>query len=215
MTELVVHLAEVDPSGTRLRLSTEVIDAEGKSKDILHIMPVDAIEWRVAQFNITPEQALDVLVAEPYMVEKDQETLDLMPTRTQARNRVLKRKADALAKITYKTGAPPATMTGLPDALATSGDGDPKELLLAQSVVDDGEIALKRAVMDVQRELVRERAAQPTKQPIRARRAPAAADLANAPQQAVEIVEQPSPLAERLIEKRLEQIRTRRNGAPS
>jgi hypothetical protein len=214
--ELVVHLAEVDATGTRLRLSTEVIDSKGKGKNILHIMPVDAVEWRVAQFNITPEEALDVLVSEPYMTETDQETLDLLPTRTQARSRVLQRKADALSKITYKSGPAPEGLTGLPDSLATSGSENPKALLLAQSVLDDNEIVLKRAVMDVQRELVRERAAQPAQKPTaRARRAPAAARLAVAPQQSVEIVEQPSSLAERLIAKRLEQVRTRRNGPKS
>lgn len=216
--ELIVHHSEVDATGSRLRLSTEHIDDEGKSRPVLHVMPVDAIEWRVAQFNITPEQALDVLVSEPYMTETDQEELDLLPTRSQARSRVLKRKADALSRITYKTGAPPEGMGPTPDAVVSSGDGDPKALLIEQSVVDDHEITLKRAVMDVQREIVRERAAAgPRAKPTRGtRRAPAAAvDLSTGPQQTTEVVEQPSALAQRLIDKRLEQVRTSRRAPVS
>lgn len=212
--EVVVHHSEVDANGTRLRLGTEVVDDEGNSRNVLHIMPVDAIEWRVAQFNVTAEEALDVLIAEPYMKETDAEELDLLPTRSQARTRVLKRKTDALKKITYQDGPPPEGMGDSPDAIVSSGNGDPRALLLEQSVMDDNEITLKRAVMDVQRELVRERASTPaSKLPRAVRRAPAAVDLITPPLEPTVIVEQPSPLAERLIASRLEQIRTRRDGA--
>lgn len=212
--EVIVHYSEVPNNGRQLRLGTEVIDDEGNSKNILHIMPVDAVEWRMAQFNVTADQALDILVAEPYMKNADPDELDLLPTRSQARTRVLKRKDDAVSRITYKAGPLPEGMAPLPSSIADSGEGDPKALLLEQSVVDDTEIVLKRAVMDVQRELVRERAATPKqKLPRTVRRAPAAINLAEAPLEPTTIVEQPSPLAERLIASRLEQIRTRRDGA--
>lgn len=209
--EIIVHHSEVSEDGSRFRVATEVVDDNGESKRILHIMPVDTLEWRVAQFNIEPADALDIVLAEPYMRDADPEELDLLPTRSQARKRVLGRKNDAVASITYQAGPLPEGMEPTPTALLSSGDGDPKALLLDQAPVDDKEIVLKRATMDVARELVRERAAQP--KPLRRvqRRAMAAIDLSESPQQVTEIAEQPAPLAQRLIEKRLDQIRTRRN----
>lgn len=208
--EIIVHHSEVSEDGSQFRVATEVVDDAG-SRLILHVMPVDTLEWRVAQFNIEPAAALDIVLAEPYMVDADAKELDLLPTRSQARVKVLKRKADAVAKITYQAGPLPEGMEATPTALLSSGDGDPKALLLEQAPVDNNEIVLKRAVMDVARELVREEAAQPKLPRRTQRRAMVVRDVSVSGLQTTPVVEQPSPLAQRLVAKRLDQIRTRRN----
>lgn len=210
---ITVHHSELTKGGTRLRVSTEVTDTDGTSRNVLHIMPAETIEWRVAQLNVTPEVALDTILAEPY-AELEPNELDLQPTRSGARNLMAARAKAAVDSITYQDGPPPDGIGPSIEAEADSGDGDPKAFLLEWAPVDDAMIEAKRELMDRDRAVTRDLAVQPEPEVVVAGRRDvevfrALNDLP--PPRVTEIVETPSELAERLIASRLEMVRTSRN----
>lgn len=201
--EITVHHSAIDRDGTRMRVVTEVTDDNGETKPVLHIFPVDTIEWRVAQLNISAEEALDTILAEPYI--KDMQDTDLIATRSGARTKRAAEVKAAVSGITYQLGPPPENT--VPDNLEDhSGDGDPKAFILAKAPIDDHVVTLKRAVMDVHREVAREAAARPKFKGVQ-RRAHGITP-ADPPQEETTVRRQPSDLANRLIEKRLDLVRS-------
>lgn len=209
--DIAVHHAEQLPTGL-IRLITEVTFDDGTTKRGFHFMPQDTVEWRVAQFNITPEQALDLAITEPFLREDQSVTHDLQPRRSLARNMALE-AADSTATVTYLDGPIPDEMQASPDAVSESGEGDPKAFLLDILPVEDAVIEQKRAVMDVNRAVVQEAGGVEPSQPF-SRRLPPPIPQDNS-HFVTDITESPSELAQRMIESRLEQVRTRRNAPES
>lgn len=204
--DITVHHAEQLPDGM-IRLITEIADPEGEKRLGYHFFPADSVEWRVAQFNITPDEALDMVVQEPYLTDNSVEH-DLQPKRSLARGLATKAVADA-GTITYAKGPLPAKMKASPEAVADSGEKDPKAFLLNVLPIDDGIIASKRKLMDANRLIVRETAsAEPT---VVTRRMPPPTPPLDHSHYATVVEESPSELAKRMIASRLEQVRTRRN----
>lgn len=207
--DIVVHHAEQLTDGF-VRLIIEANLDNGEQHFGYHFMPSDSVEWRVAQFNITPEQALDMVVTEPFIAEDQSFAHDLQPKRSMAREMAVKAVND-LATVTYAEGPLPGEMTASPNALAESGEDDPKTFLLDKLPIDDSIIASKRRVMDKNRAFVQEDASVAF-QPMTRRTAPPPPPTDNS-HYATAVEESPSALAQRLVASRLEQVRTRRNGA--
>jgi hypothetical protein len=204
--DITVHHAEQLPDGM-VRLITEITDSEGEQRLGFHFFPADSVEWRVAQFNITPEQALDMVVQEPYLKDNSVEH-DLQPKRSLARQLATEAVAEA-GTITYAEGPLPGEMTASPNAVADSGEDDPLAFLLDVMPIDDGIIATKRELMDANRAVVQEAAGVET--PVVVRRIPPSPPPLDHSHYATAIEESPSELAERMIASRLEQVRTSRS----
>lgn len=206
--DITVHHAEQLPDGM-IRLITEIVDPEGTKRMGYHFFPSDSVEWRVAQFNITPEQGLDMVVQEPYLKDKSTE-FDVQPSRSLARGLATKAVSDAGA-ITYAKGKPPNKVTASPNAVAHSGDGDPRAFLLNILPIDEKVINHKRVIMDANRAIVQESAG--VEVPPVTRRVPPSAPVVDNSHFVTAVEESPSELAQRLVASRLEQVRTRRNAA--
>jgi hypothetical protein len=204
--DIAVHHAEQLPDGY-VRLIVEAVTDDGESHLGYHFMPADSVEWRVAQFNITAEQALDMVVTEPFLREDKSVEHDLQPTRSKARTMAKKAVEDA-ATVTYVEGPLPGEMTASPNAVAESGEDDPKAFLLDVLPVDDTAISAKRRLMDANRAVTQ--ALNLDEVPVD-RRNPPTMPTVDSSHYVTAIEESPSELAQRLIASRLEQVRTRRN----
>lgn len=203
-----MHHAEQLSNGY-VRLITEIVDPEGEQRVGYHFFPSDSVEWRIAQYNITADQALDMVVQEPYLPDNTVEH-DLQPKRSLARQLAIKAVADA-GTVDFVEGPLPGEMTASPDAVADSGEDDPKSFLLDIMPIDDTVIAHKRVLMDANRIAVQEQAGAEVS-PIIRRTTPTAPPTDNS-HFVTAVDESPSELAQRLVASRLEQVRTRRNGA--
>lgn len=205
--DITVHHAETLPNGY-MRMIVEAVTDDGESHIGWHYTPADTVEWRVAQFNITPEEALDMVVIEPFLAEDKSVEHDLQPTRSKART-MAKKAIEDTATVTYAKGPLPPEMTASPDAVAESGEGDPKAFLLDALPIDDTAISAKRQLMDANRAATQGIDLETV--PV-SRRTPPPLPADNS-HFVTAIEESPSELAQRLIASRLEQVRTRRNAA--
>lgn len=210
--EVTVHTAEVGPDG-HFRLATEVTDEDGVTRNVLHWVHAEAVEWRMAQFNVDQDTAVQAVVAEPYVDEGDPNLYDLKPRRSLAR--AAKVEAMEQCTVSFQSGEPPQGLGPRPDAIVDSGVGCPKAFIKEQAPIDDAMIEAKREVLDKQRAELRESLdeipAPPTEGIPQARRR--SVDLFREmndlpPRTPTTVVEQPSELANRLIEKRLEMVRS-------
>lgn len=224
--DFVVQHAELvpGPGGQGMWQISVDVTHDGTTEKVAAMVPADAIEWRVAQFNVDARTAIEMILVEPWARDGLPEQ-ELAPSRSQAR--VLKQQTitEALAggSITWAVGPPEWTISG-PDgtagALADSGEGNPLDTILAESPVDDDIIAVKREALDMHRQRRRNRANFPT--PPNARptlRRPSPDELRSRllppPQLAgqeltAQSQAQPSELAERVLGKRIEALRADR-----
>lgn len=208
--DITVHHAEELPNGY-VRLVVEATDENDEAHLGYHFMPADSVEWRVAQFNITPEEALDMVVTEPFLHEDKSVDYDLQPTRSKARDMARKTIRDR-ATVSYAEGPLPGEMAPSPDAVAESGEDDPKAFLLDILPIDDTVIGHKRVIMDANRALVQEAGGVDAATVGRRRPLPTPPDNSHF---ATALTENPSELAKRMIASRLEQVRIRRSDRSS
>lgn len=141
------------------KLAVERVDENGETVRALHVLPADTIEWRVAQFNVDVETAIRMAVVAPYGVS-EHESYTLAPTRSEARARKLAIVDDALAggTVDFVPGKPPfRAVADDEEVVADSGNGNPLQVLIKESPVDEGRIAVKREWMDGKREAQRRR----------------------------------------------------------
>lgn len=164
MTDIRVHHAALlpGPKGEGLWNLAVEVTRDGETRHVLHVIPADAIEWRIAQFNVDAEIAARMLVVEAYGVYDN--GLFTAPTRSQARNRKLQILDETLdgGTLTWVDGSPLFRAVGEngPELLADSGDGNPLQTIIEASPVDDEHIAVKREWMDSHREVSRRRREQ-------------------------------------------------------
>lgn len=163
MLTITVHHAELVPQGGGLwKLSIEV-DHDGEITRGGVVMPLDAVEWRVARFNVNKKTALEMILLEQWMAQllgvddqTAQREMELKSTRSEARGYQLQRMKDVLdgGEIIWQGGEPPFTISGGEElvVLEDSGDGNPLDLLLEKVPVDDDVIAVKREYLDMHRE---------------------------------------------------------------
>lgn len=169
--DIVVQYAELmsGPGGQGVwKISADVI-IDGETEHQATIMPADAIEWRVAQFNVDAATACEMVMLEPFITGVTHHDLELQPTRSAARQAKLDAMADALAggAISWPSGPPQWTVgTGNePTKILDSGEGSALETILAESPVDDEIVAVKREALDRGRERVRARVRAATSGP--------------------------------------------------
>jgi hypothetical protein len=152
--DIVVQHAELLP-GARgegiWKISLNVI-RDGETERQATIMPADAIEWRIAQFNVDAQSALDMVILESYITDVTHQDLELIDTRSGARQRKLKAMTDVLAggSVSWPTGKP-EWMVGSgnePTKIVDSGNGSARDTILAESPVSDDVIAVKREALD-------------------------------------------------------------------
>lgn len=180
--DIVVQHAELlaGPRGEGLwKISMDVI-RDGKPDRTAAIVPADAIEWRVAQFNVDARTALEMILLEPYLAkDQDHRSFELMPTRSAARQGKLAAMQQVLGggSITSPVGAPAwrvGDLEGEPTKLLDSGKGDALKTVLAESPIDDQIIEVKRQYLDRARARTRaastELAPPPIKDDVKVRR---------------------------------------------
>lgn len=155
--DIAVQHAELipGPGGTGVWKIAADVTIDGVTDHHGTIMPLDCIEWRVAQFNVSPREALEMVMIEPY-ARDEMRAQEEAPTRSQARE--IKRKAisDALdgGSITWPTGEPTWTISGdmpEPVSVADTGVASAMDLILNLSAPDDEIIVVKREALDLQR----------------------------------------------------------------
>lgn len=165
--DLVVQHAELlsGPRGEGLWKISVSVTRDGKTEREATVVPADAVEWRVAQFNVDAKTALEMILLEPYIDSVTHQDLELLNTRSEARTRKLQAMQDVLAggTVSSPTGKP-KWMVGSGnerDKILDSGNGSAIDTILAESPVNDEVVALKREHLDRARERTRERL-QPT-----------------------------------------------------
>lgn len=214
MIDIAVEHAELNYAGGRgaWRLSCRVTQ-DGTTFNEIQIIPVDTIEWRVAQFNVDPVTAAEMIVLEPYAPDTfpDQE---LAASRSEARQLKLAATQEALGggSITWPTGKPAWSASLLEthpeEVLVDSGDGDALQTMIEFSPVDEEAVAIKREALDIHRARRRRRTAQrqagaqmataATKTPAMTRRTPGAARVHRDPSTLLERAA-PDELRRRLL----------------
>lgn len=201
--DIVVQHAELIPGLARRgvwKISAD-LTRDGGTEQYGTIMPAETIEWRVAQFNITPREAMEMILVEPFITH-EHAALDLLPTRRQARETKAEWVAEALdgGSITWQTGEPAWTISGGTEShvVVDSGDGDPLDTILDNTPVDDGVVEVMRERMDLTRAELQAQArapvepitlARPTSEEMRARLIPEPPPDAGKPSGPIEVEE--------------------------
>ena len=223
--DFVVQHAELvlDIGGQGMwRISVDVTHDNGETEKVAAMVPADAIEWRVAQFNVDPRTAAEMILVEPWARDGLHEQ-EMAPSRSAARALKAETVTEALAggSITWAVGPPEWTISGpggMEGALADSGDGDPLDTILEHSPLDEDIIAVKREALDMHRARRRRRFTTPVPPgATRAPRRPSPEELREhllppPPLEGQSLLSaqseaQPSELAERVLGKRIEAMR--------
>lgn len=131
------------------RLQIEHTNDNGEIERGVLVMPADAIEWRIAQFNVDAETAAKLIMTRRFTGVKDN-VYDDEPTRSASRSLALSHMEEALGDgaITWAAEAASEPVAG---AIVDSLDGDPLTTLIENSPVDDEHIAVKREFLDAAR----------------------------------------------------------------
>jgi hypothetical protein len=164
MIDIVVEHAALTPEGGGTWTLAVQVTEDGVTQRGLHVMPVDALEWRIAEFNVDAETAAKIILTEQGgNVPVPNPSQALQPTRSAARNAKLARVDQVLdgGTITWAVGEPVfRAVREDVETIADSGDGDPLQTLIEASAIDDDLIAVKREWLDQKREGQRRRHAE-------------------------------------------------------
>lgn len=163
MIDIVVRRAVLvpGPGGEgQWRLSIESTDEDGVTEQGVALLPADAVEWRMAQFNVDAQTAANLAVTRRFTGIKDN-VYDDEPTRSAARQLAISHMQQATT-ITWSRPAaakpPPDELEADPDAVADSVEGgDPLATFVAHSPVDEDVVAVKREWLDGKRAARRQR----------------------------------------------------------
>lgn len=170
--DVVVQHAELvpGPRGEGMwKIAVELHRDGEEPEKVASFVPADAVEWRIAQYNVDARTAIEMILVEPH-AGHDHEAIQLAPTRSEARTRKLATITAALGegKVSWAAGPSPWRV-GIAEGeqlLADSGDGDPLATIIEASPVDDELIAVKREAMDTARARFRQRAAPLLAEPV-------------------------------------------------
>lgn len=154
---IVVKRAVLMPGPTgegQWRIEVETTDG-GRTERGLAIAPADAIEWRMAQFNVDAPTAAKLLVTRRHTGVKDN-VYDDQPSRSAARDLAIAHM-NRVGTVTWGAAKavgsvvapkPPEPAAG---SIADSRDGDPLATLVTHSPVNEAHIAVKREWLDLKR----------------------------------------------------------------
>lgn len=160
--DITVLHAEQHHANNRLWWVLEVeVDRDGITDRATHVLPIDAVEWRAAEYGLDPvadhDEVLAIVLAEPHVpAPDDTDVFQLWNAPTVADARAALRARHAHVRVTGQVGPPPATgsFPGGRVVLRATATDDPLDVLRAERA-DRARVAIMAEHITAQRAQLR------------------------------------------------------------
>lgn len=148
---------------THLMATLDVTHEDGTVVRTAHFMPKDVMEWRVAEYDLDPDddQLLDLVLWEQYVTVPPGKGLHEAGTVAEAREALL----EALAERTGPSNAAKARARGLARGTAADPEVAVRKRMREMSLMDPEVVEQKRRIVTLQRDRSKEAARPSPSQP--------------------------------------------------